>query len=188
MSEKETELARMRILRLSNEESNRITRECIESALILLIKEKNFSEITITDIVKKAGVSRTAYYRNYKSKEDILQNLVSDIVIKITSAMSKYDLTLQTYEFWLEMFSSAKHYADVLNILFSAHMGETIFNRINDLIIKNNQLSSIKDRYTQLFWNGAAFSVLSHWITHNMQETPEQMANIICTTLKPPEN
>lgn len=188
MSEKETELTRMHILRLSNEESNKITRECIESALIYLMKKKKFSEITITDIVKKAGVSRTAYYRNYKSKEDILQNLVSDIVIKITSAMSKHDIDLQLYDFWLEMFTSAKKYADVFNILFNANMGETIFKRMNDLIIENSHLSDIKAQYSQLFWNGAAFAVLSHWITHDMPQTPEQMADIIYATLRPPEN
>lgn len=184
MSKVPSEVNKQKALRLSNEESNKITRECIESAIIILMKEKPFSEISITEIVKKAGVSRTAYYRNYKSKEDILQNLVSDIVIKITTSMTKHNTSLEMYDFWLEMFSSAKEYSDIFNILFDANMGEAIFNQMNSLII-NDISSNIQDKYSQLFWNGAAFAVLSHWITHNMQQSPEEMASIICTTIAP---
>jgi len=59
---------KMDALRQSNAESNALTKESIETALLALMKEKNFSSITITDIAKKAGVSRLAYYRNYSSK------------------------------------------------------------------------------------------------------------------------
>ena len=38
-------------LRLSNEESNRLTRECIEAALILLMQDADFASISITDII-----------------------------------------------------------------------------------------------------------------------------------------
>lgn len=71
MKEK-TELQKLKVLRQNNQEANAITRECIESALILLMQTKPFTDITVTDLTRKAGVSRTAYYRNYASKEDIL--------------------------------------------------------------------------------------------------------------------
>lgn len=44
----------------------------IYEALIELMRQKPYDEITITDITKKAGVSRMAYYRNYRDKDDIL--------------------------------------------------------------------------------------------------------------------
>lgn len=37
--------------------------------MLILLKDECFHKITITDIVKRAGVSRTAYYRNYTSKK-----------------------------------------------------------------------------------------------------------------------
>jgi len=55
-------------------ESNRLAKECIVTALIELMKVRDYNAISITDITKKAGVSRMAYYRNYTSKEDILKN------------------------------------------------------------------------------------------------------------------
>lgn len=68
-------------------ESNLLTKECIVTALLRLMQEKKYESISITDITTLAGVSRMAYYRNYKSKDEILikylldqkDRLVSDI-------------------------------------------------------------------------------------------------------------
>ena len=68
MSEKTSQMQNLPIVRYSNAESKRITRECIESALILLLENKSFADISISELVKRAGVSRTAFYRNYESK------------------------------------------------------------------------------------------------------------------------
>ena len=37
---------------------NTMTKECIFTALLILMEKKTYEEITITDIAKKAGVSR----------------------------------------------------------------------------------------------------------------------------------
>ena len=41
---------------------NTMTKECIFTALLILMEKKPYEEITITDIAKKAGVSRMSYY------------------------------------------------------------------------------------------------------------------------------
>ena len=55
-------------------ETNILTKECIVTALLRLMEVKSYPSITITDITNLAGVSRMAYYRNYKTKDDILIN------------------------------------------------------------------------------------------------------------------
>ncbi|WP_234538269.1 TetR/AcrR family transcriptional regulator [Paenibacillus pseudetheri] len=67
----------------SNKETNRLTREAICTALVFLIQEQPFNKITITDIVKRAGVSRTAYYNNYSSKQEILVDLVDRLFSRL---------------------------------------------------------------------------------------------------------
>ena len=53
--------------------TNQLVKECLYTSLMLLMEQKEFQNITITDIAKKAGVSRMAYYRNYETKEAILE-------------------------------------------------------------------------------------------------------------------
>lgn len=52
--------------------SHELAVDSIYTALLQLMQKKPYAEITITDIVERAGVSRMAYYRNYSSKDDIL--------------------------------------------------------------------------------------------------------------------
>ena len=48
------------------------SRNCLSQALIELLEDHNYDEISIQDIVDKAGFSRMAYYRNFSSIRDIV--------------------------------------------------------------------------------------------------------------------
>ncbi len=54
------------------QEANALVIECITSALLEMMKTKPFDSITITGLTKRAGVGRVSFYRNFESKEDIL--------------------------------------------------------------------------------------------------------------------
>lgn len=49
-------------------EANIRVKSSIVDALFMLMKRKPISEITVTEIIKKAGVARVSFYRNYTSK------------------------------------------------------------------------------------------------------------------------
>ena len=40
---------------------------------------KDYKEISITEICKEAKVSRTAFYKNYKTKEDVIKDIIIDL-------------------------------------------------------------------------------------------------------------
>lgn len=56
-----------------HKEEHQIVIESIETALASLIETKNFSEISVSELVKKAGIARSTFYRNYECKEDIIR-------------------------------------------------------------------------------------------------------------------
>ncbi len=51
--------------------------EKIEAAVVAFIDEGKFSEITVADITGKSGVGKSTFYRNYKDKYDVLEQLIS---------------------------------------------------------------------------------------------------------------
>lgn len=73
MSERKISPQSLKNLTKANQEMNQLTRESIETALLFLMEKKDLKQISISELVKKAGVSRNAFYRNYKSKEEILE-------------------------------------------------------------------------------------------------------------------
>lgn len=80
-------------LKIANEEANAFVKECIQTALINLIREKQYDEISITDIVKEAGVSRSSYYRNFNSKDCILDFLLERIATSIENTLDYNNAT-----------------------------------------------------------------------------------------------
>ncbi|HEM6266420.1 TPA: TetR/AcrR family transcriptional regulator [Streptococcus suis] len=73
MAERNISPKSLKNLYQSNKEANQLTKESIETALLFLLEKKELKQISVSELVRKAGVSRNAFYRNYKSKEEILE-------------------------------------------------------------------------------------------------------------------
>ena len=50
------------------------TRELLQRALIELISERDYDAITIQDIVDRANVGRTTFYKHYNSKDELFMS------------------------------------------------------------------------------------------------------------------
>lgn len=48
------------------------TKSWIFEALMLLMDEKPYDKITVSDITEKAGIARPTFYRNYSDKADVI--------------------------------------------------------------------------------------------------------------------
>ena len=56
------------------------TRELLQKALIGLIDERGYNAITIQDIVDRANIGRTTFYKHYASKDDLFMSCHEAIV------------------------------------------------------------------------------------------------------------
>jgi AcrR family transcriptional regulator len=61
------------------------TRKLLWEALIALIQEKEYAEITIQDIADRANVNRVTFYLHYRDKQDLLEKSVELIFNDLTS-------------------------------------------------------------------------------------------------------
>ncbi len=48
-----------------------IINNSITDALFILLNKKHINDISITELIQKAGVSRNSFYRNFETLEDI---------------------------------------------------------------------------------------------------------------------
>ena len=173
-----TELEKRNILRLNNKESNRLTRECLEMALIYLMNEKPFDKITITELVSRSGVSRTAFYRNYAAKEDILKEIGQDLVNTISELLSKPEFREDPYKWYLEFFHVIQDNSKILRLLINANISlEMLFENgsIIDALYPSN---TYEERYRKLAAEAAFFQILQVWFKDGMKEGIEDMAGL----------
>src|SRR4051812_40427414 len=54
------------------------TREALGDAIIELMQQKPFEEITVQQVLDRAGVSRSTFYVHYRDKDDLFLSDVED--------------------------------------------------------------------------------------------------------------
>ena len=66
--------------RTSAEDKREKSRRCIMEASLELFYENGYQKTTIRDIIKRAGILNGSLYNRFKSKEEILLNIVTDML------------------------------------------------------------------------------------------------------------
>ena len=173
-----TKLQKMNILRKNNQESNAITKECIELALINLMEKKSYGDISIKDIVERAGVSRASYYRNYDSKEDILSGFIQSICKELSSAMLKFNAVTQNRETWDALLSATEPLAPKFKLLLDAGFGEKLTIEFIKSMNASVDRSNTALYYSNVYWAGAITAVISEWIRNGIDASKNEIAEI----------
>ncbi len=103
----------------SREDKKRQTRKSLmDAALTLTGNGENFSNISLREVAKNAGVVPTSFYRNFKDMEELGLNIVDDLglilrkLMRATRQNSDYFDTLaqQSIEVYTDFVSENKNY------------------------------------------------------------------------------
>ena len=169
-------------LRLSNEKMNQITRESICRAMLLLLKEKDFQDISITELTQRANVSRNGFYRNFATKEDILSELIATFNKGLFIAVGTPPSGTKLREWYQHFFSIVRSQSNTLVRLMDAGAGGQYLQATAEHFLKGHESDPPEERYRILAWNGALQSITHNWLHSGMQESDEKMA-VICSGL-----
>lgn len=178
-----TELEKRDILRMSNKESNRMTRECLQTALITLMGQKPFDKITVSELVRRSGVSRTAFYRNYNTKEEILNEVGDVFMDMLAKSFANGRFQNDRRGWYYDFFYTIKEHAATFRLLLQAHMVNTSFFPPHSLMKKLDQAHDAVEHYDFLAWEGALSSITVNWFQDGMKETIDFMADFCTRTL-----
>ena len=168
-------------LKMSNEEANKITRESLQTALIDLMKTRDYRTISITELTKYAGTSRTAFYRNYNTKEDILIEICDEIRDCLQESLEQIDTFEDPKQWFLEFYRASYDDRERMSLLLKVDLvGKTNYDKpcwghfYKDTDTKYTYYRiALQSTYWDIFWK---------WVENDFQESPEEMAEI-CVTL-----
>ena len=166
-------------------ESTTLVKKCIVDALLLLMNEKEFDNISITEICTKAGVSRMAYYRNYYTKKDIIIEYLKDIATEF----KKESHSWQAHNEYTNknvirfLFAYFEKYAFFIKTLRKANLSGLLQECINEYLeteIAFRNKNDSYEKYHMYSYSGALFNVYMKWIDNGMKESIEEMADTFC--------
>lgn len=157
----------------------------LTDALITLMKEKDYSQITVSEIAKRADISRRTFYRLYENKEDMLYSHFSELCRLYKSEcteLENYDIRRIAQEY----FGFWHRQKDFLLLLYrnrlDAVMYYGIYDAASEIVRYRIQNRAKKDPELEFFIRytvGGFGNLLFQWIIDGMEEEPEEYAGLV---------
>lgn len=69
------------------------SRRLIREAYTALLKEKELSKITVTDIVNRADINRATFYAHYPDVRGVTEEIENEIIAKMLEVLKKFEFT-----------------------------------------------------------------------------------------------
>ncbi|MCR5626242.1 MAG: TetR/AcrR family transcriptional regulator, partial [Lachnospiraceae bacterium] len=173
-----SEMEKHKVLRLSNQESNRLTRECLEIAMIRLLAEKDIEKISITELVKVAGVSRTAFYSNYSTKEDVLSSLLNQMGNDFVNLIWPYIEKQDYKELFRQLLLRIKEESGTVKIFAKAGMHHRLSIEMENAILKKTPDLTRREKYIITGFFGMFVNILMEWLRNDMEDDIDELSDI----------
>jgi AcrR family transcriptional regulator len=160
------------------------TRDQLGDAMVALMLEKPWPEITVQHVLDRAGVSRSTFYAHYRDKDDLFLSDAEDFFETmagfLSKAKEKSHRVAPVREFCEHLidvrdFISALHNAGKLHDVWElgrGHFARAIQRRLTELNSNGaGQSSSARSHMLA----GALISLLQWWMDRGMKESPAEL-------------
>lgn len=186
------------MVKASNDRRSIRTKKMIRTALSQLIEEKGFSDISITDITKRADINRGTFYLHYSDKYDLLEKIENEVIQELLcNCKPKSDLEIQNIDFvskpmpfMIKIFEYLKENAIFMkailgpkgDLIFQSKLKELIqtclFENITVKIFRKDTML-VPEPYFIAYILSAHLGVIQQWLESDMDKSPEDMALIL---------
>lgn len=168
--------------------------EWIYDALKKLMNDYNYHKITVTDIVNKANIGRTTFYRNFDTIDDVLKMRCDEKFSEFRQyCIDYYKLNDMDDKSFLRPF--LKYWYDnseIIELLIKANreniIKECLSKEVQFFISassasKNKIISSHLNYFIEMRVSNC-ISILTEWIKNNKNISPDELADIISSQAK----
>ncbi len=162
---------------MNPQEKNTYVKQHITKALISLMSKKKINDISISEICEKAQVGRASFYRNYDSKEEVIQHHTDALINDWAEAIEK-DPSASIYNFFQSLFQHFQKNQTFYKILYKQNVSSMILAAIRNRLNMNNDID-VNTFYSRAFTAYGIFGWIDVWFANGMKETPEELNKII---------
>lgn len=163
-------------------EEHDIIIKSLTEALFVLMNVKPFSEITVTELIQRAGVARSTYYRNFSSKEDIISLFFQGIFSEFQSTYPVKSLEERYKEEHVtHVLEFMFRYSDKIKILNKAGVSSYYLKYLNEYLISlyAKPRMSLKETFHIYAIAGAEYNLVFNWYISEHQGSAEAIKDYL---------
>lgn len=158
-----------------------LSKQYIAEAFLHLLKNNDYDKISVQQIADKAGLSHMAYYRNFKSKDEILIYHLDKITGEFIKN-SNINFATQTTENALRtLFKHLYNHLELGQLLLKInklHLVQIEFDKYFLLHAQNEH-----EKYSRLYLSGGTFRLYCEWLKSGAKLSPKEIAAYICNLI-----
>lgn len=149
-------------------------KDCITQSLLLLLQEKTLDEISVKEIVEKAGVNRSTYYRNFRTKQDVIRHFFA---LRLDEYLSTVVEQVPAELYFTGMFASFLRHKDELILLDRLSLTYLLLEEMDERISgeENRTADAVQALYCH-YHIGGVFNSFRLWLREDMNTAPEVLA------------
>lgn len=176
MTDHKTELEKRNIIRLSNKQAKMVTKSCLQTALIQLLDKKELSDISVSELARRAGVSRTAFYSNYQTVDDVLTELIDQELKEVNNYI--WEAINREEDFFPPIIQKMKDNYDLYSLLMKANIEKTAFFQFRDYIKDSYPALDKKAYYMIIAAIGSLRSIIMEWFINGCEDSVALISEI----------
>lgn len=162
-----------------------------EKAFLQMLLEMHYDEITISDLCRRAGLSRKIFYRLYEKKADVLCSMIDRALMEVDYYVP--DEPIGPGELH-RFFAYWKHKKDLLDALLKHQNSSMLTDRAIRFAmreigspVRKFGLEEDQGRYeTVVFYLSGIFSVLLTWHAQDYNKSIDELAALMMDLLTAP--
>lgn len=164
------------------------TRKMLRDALLTLIIERGFDDLTIEDITNQADLRRATFYLHYRDKEELLMTVLretfAELMRQLEPLRAKDRLAGKTQlETFIVMFRHVGENSDLYRVILNGQGGPRIMREIRqylaDYIQKALRSRPIPADVIANTIVGAELGVMTWWLDTGKPYPPDFMAEML---------
>lgn len=169
--------------------------QLMNQAILLLLEKKDIEFITVTEITKKAGVTRSTFYLHYDSIYDLLEETIEKLQEDFINSFevepyyeikSKQDAYLITEDKLVPYLNFVKENKRVLKLIHSKpqlfHAKETFIKMYKKVFlpaISKFNVPESKKEYKLSYFTSGVVAIINKWIETDCETPIEELFDII---------
>ncbi len=163
----------------------------ITDALIRLMQDHSYSEISVKQIVLETTLERKTFYNNFSSKDDVLDSVITEAIRNYVEA-----LTMSPDGPLSVIFEFCDRNKELLGLLHKNNLLYLLLLKLNAVIPELNScmdmstnpfakmIGSLEPDYLIAFNIGAIWNIIFKWVERGMTDSPEKIKNTLEEYLK----
>ncbi len=161
------------------------TEQLLARALIALTLEKGYEAITIREITERADIGYATFFRHYRDKDALLQDVVNVVLEELMHLLMPAPSDADPSAVGTLLFHYVQEHTEVIRVLLGSGGASSLFKQI----IATGTQETLRE-HTERQGSAVPLEVAAHhlvassialiqwWLDHDMPYPPERMGSI----------